>query len=116
MSLSFFFVRSLRRSHAPVPRCESRGGVPSFPFVERVDRHEDRIVVLIFDLDHFLHGPIATRDAHESDKLPHSVIDMHHIVARLKLTNLFERERHLGIARVVGTQIVLVETIEDLVV
>ena len=41
---------------------------------------------------------------------------MHHIVARLKLTNLFERERHLGIARVVGTQIVLVETIEDLVV
>ena len=84
--------------------------------VERVDRHENRIVVLIFDLDHFLHGPVAARDAHESDKLPHSMIDMHHIVARLKLTNLFERERHLGIARVVGTQIVLVETIEDLVV
>ena len=41
---------------------------------------------------------------------------MHHIVARLKLHQLFERQGNFGIAGVVGTEVVLVKSVEDLVV
>ena len=41
---------------------------------------------------------------------------MHYIVARLKLTELLERDSHLTTARLVATQVILVETVEDLMV
>ena len=85
-------------------------------FVERVDRHENGVVVLILDLNDFLHRAVAAGNAHETDKLPHPVIDVNHVVAGFKLADFLEGERHFCVPGVVGTQIVFVETVEDLVI
>ena len=85
-------------------------------FVERVDRYENSVVVLILDLDDFLHRAVAAGNAHETDKLPHPVVDVNHVVAGLKLADFLEGERHFCVPRVVGTQIVFVEAVEDLMI
>ena len=84
--------------------------------VEGVDGDEDGIVVLIGDFDDLLQFAVGTGHAHQSGKPPHAVVNVHHIVARLKLHQLFERQGNFGIAGVVGTEVVLVKSVEDLVV
>ncbi len=59
---------------------------------------------------------VAAGNAHETDKLPHPVINMNHVVAGFKLADFLEGERHFCVPGVVGTQIVLVETVEDLMI
>ena len=85
-------------------------------FVERVDRYENGVVVLILDLDDFLHRAVTAGNAHETYELPHPVIDVNHVVAGLKLADFLEGERHFCVTGVVGTQIVLVEAVEDLMI
>ena len=57
--------------------------------VQGVDGHKDHIVILINQLDDFL-GGIAVRDSYQSGKLTDTMVDMHHIVARFKLIQLFQ--------------------------
>ena len=44
------------------------------------------------------------------------MIDMHHIVANLKLLNLLQREGHLTTTGLVALQVVLMEAVEDLMI
>ena len=83
--------------------------------IERVDGYVDRVAILIDDLDHLL-VTIPLGHAHQSCKLTHPMIHMHHVVANLELLDLLQREGHLTTARLVALQVVLMETVEDLVV
>ena len=85
-------------------------------FVERVDRYENGVVVLILYLDDFLHRAVTAGNAHETNELSHPVIDVNHVVAGLKLADFLEGERHFCVPGVVGTQIVFVEAVEDLMI
>jgi len=62
------------------------------------------------------HRAVAAGNAHETNELPHPVIDVNHVVAGLKLADFLEGERHFCVSRVVGTQIVFVEAVEDLMI
>ena len=85
-------------------------------FVERVDGYENGVVVLILDLDDFLHRAVTAGNAHETNELPHPVIDVNDVVAGFKLADFLEGERHFCVTGVVGTQIVFVEAVEDLMI
>ncbi len=84
--------------------------------MERVDRYENGVVVLILDLDDFLHRAVAAGNAHETNELPHPVIDVNDVVSGFKLADFLESERHFCVPGVVGTQIVLVEAVKDLMI
>ncbi len=84
--------------------------------VQGVDAHQHDVVVLIHQLDHLLLAAVGRGHAHQSGEAPHAVVDVDHEVAGLKLHQFLEREGHLGVARVVGAQVILVEAVEDLVV
>ena len=80
----------------------------------------DGIAALVDDFDHLLEGLSSScvSDGHpyQPAELAHAVIDVHHVVAHLKLLNLLQRQRHLAAAGLVALQVVFVETVEDLVV
>ena len=69
MSFIRFFVRSLIRSQAPVPKVERRGGCSVSPrfiladFIERMNRNIYFIIVIVNDSNHFLIA-FATWDTH----------------------------------------------------
>ena len=85
-----------------------------------MDRDVDAVAMLIENLDHLLIGLLALRvgDGHpdQSAELTHAVIDMHHEVANLELLDLLQRERHLTTTGLVALQVVLMETVEDLMI
>ena len=83
--------------------------------VQRVNRHEHHIIVTVYELDHLLRT-VAVGHAHQSGKAAHTVVDMHHVVARLKLAELLERDGHLAATRLVATEVILMETVEYLMV
>ena len=70
--------------------------------VERMDGDEHHVIVLIREFDHLLHRTVGTRHAHQSGKASHAVVNVYDIVARLKLHQFFQRQRHFGVACMVG--------------
>ena len=80
-----------------------------------MDGYEHHIVVAIDKLDDLLRA-IAVGHTHEPGKTAHAMVNMYHIVARLKLREFLERDGHLAAAGLVAAEIVLMKTIEDLMV
>ena len=76
----------------------------------------DGVAALVDDLDSFLKAAVGQRHSDQSAKLSHAVVDVHHVVAHLKLLYLFQRQGHLAAACLVALQVVLVEAVENLVV
>ena len=76
--------------------------------------------MLIEDLDHLLKDllPCSILDRHpnQTTELSHTMIDMYHEVANLKLLDLLQREGHLTTAGLVALEVILMETVENLVV
>ena len=71
--------------------------------------------MLIGDLDHLL-VTIALGHPHKSTELADTVIHMYHIVTNLKLLDLLQRECHLTTTGLITLQVVLMETVEDLMI
>ena len=80
-----------------------------------MDRHVDGAPTLIDDFDHLL-VRVALWHTHQSSKLANTMIDMHDIVAYLKLLYLLQRQGNLATTGLIRAQIILVETIENLMV
>ena len=80
-----------------------------------MDRHVDGASTLIDDFDHLL-VRVALWHTHQSSKLTNTMIDMHDIVAYLKLLYLLQRQGNLATTGLIRAQIILVETIENLMV
>ena len=78
-------------------------------------RYVDGSPTLVHDFNHLLIA-VTLRHAYQSAKLTNTMIDMYHIVANLKLLNLLQRQGHLTTSGLVGTQVVLMEAVEYLVV
>ena len=85
-------------------------------FVEGVNGDEHGVVVFEGEFDDFLHLAARAGNAHQSYEPPDAVVNVHDEVARLELHEFFERQGHLGVAGVVGAEVVFMETVEDLVV
>ena len=83
--------------------------------IERVDGHIDAAATIIEDLDHLLIA-IPLRHAYQSTELSHAMIYMHHEVTDLKLLDLLQRECHLTTACLVALEIILMETVENLMI
>ena len=80
-----------------------------------MDGDIDGAPTLVDNLDHLLVG-VALRHAYQSTELTDTMIDMHHIVADLELLDLLKCQCHLAGTCLVGAQVVLMETVEDLMV
>ena len=80
-----------------------------------MDRNVDGSTTLVHNLNHLLIA-VALRHSDQSTKLTDTVIDMYHIVAHLELLNLLQRQGYLTTAGLVGTQVILMESVEYLVV
>ena len=80
-----------------------------------VNRHIHGVLVLISQLNHLLHDTVV-RHTHKSAKASHAVVDMHNVVANLKLTDFLERESHLASARLLALKVIFVETVKYLMV
>ena len=72
--------------------------------------------MLILNLDHLLMTAIGQRHAHQSAKLADAVVYVYYEIAYLKLLNLLQRKGHLAATCLVALQVVLVETVENLMV
>ena len=83
--------------------------------VEGVDGREEDVVVLIHELDDFLHLAVDV-GAQQSGEAAHAVVEMDHIVAGLELAELAQRQGELARACAVALEGVLVEAVENLVV
>ena len=83
--------------------------------VQGMNGHIDRVLVLVGDFDHLLHH-IALWHSHQTSETSHTVVDMHHIIANLELLNLFQCQCHLTPTSLVALQVVLVETVKDLMI
>ena len=71
--------------------------------------------MLILYLYHLL-ITVALRHPYQSSKLAYSVVNMHHIVAHLELSDFLQSQCHLSSPRFVRSEVILVETIEYLVI
>ena len=80
-----------------------------------MDRHEHHVIIAIDELDDLLRT-VSVGHAHQSRKTPHAMVYVHHVVARFKLREFLERDGHLATARLVATQVILMEAVEDLMV
>ena len=80
-----------------------------------MDGHVNGAPTIIDDLDHLLIG-VALGHTHQSTKLTDTMINMHDIVAYLKLLYLLQCQGYLATTRLIRAQIILVETIENLMV
>ena len=79
----------------------------------------DGVAPLVDDLYHLLESPTlrrADRHTNQPAKLANAVVYVNHVVANLKLLYLFQRQSHLASSGLVALQVVLVETVEDLMV
>ena len=84
--------------------------------MQGVNRDIDDIVTVVGNLNHLLHMAVCLRYAHESTEAANAMIDMHHIVAYIKLLQFLQRQRHLSTASTLTAQVKLVEAVKDLVV
>ena len=78
-------------------------------------RQVDGIPTLIGDLYHFL-ITIALGHTHKTTEFANAMVDMHYIVAYLKLADLLKGKSHFAASRLFGAEVILVETVEYLVV
>ena len=83
--------------------------------VQGMDGDEHLAPVLIDELDDLLRA-VAVGDADEAGKASDAVVDMDHVVARLELVELLQREGHLAATCLVALEVILMETVEYLVV
>ena len=83
--------------------------------VERMDRDEDHIVILIDDLDDLLPS-VTIGDAQQAAKASHTVVNVHHVVAHLELLQLLERQSDPAVACAVAAQGVSMEAVKYLMV
>ena len=83
--------------------------------VQGVNGHIHSVLVLVGDLDHLLHH-IALWNAYKTSESSHTMVDMHHVIANLKLLNLLERQCHLAPMCLITLEVVLMETVEDLMI
>ena len=83
--------------------------------IKRVDAHVHLVIVLIHDADHLLIA-VAGRHTHQSAELSDTIIHMHDEVAIIHLLQLLHGERHLSGSCRVGTEVVFMESVEDLVI
>ncbi len=84
-------------------------------FMQGVDGDIHRVLILVGDLDHLLHH-VALWHTHKPSEASHTVVDVHHVVANLKLLYLFECQCHLAPMRLVTLQVIFVEAVKNLVV
>ena len=84
--------------------------------MKRVDGNENHIVIFIHQFDEFLLLTICTRHAHQSSKLPYTVIHVYDIIAGFKLHEFLKRQCEFSVAGAVALEVIFVETVEDLVV
>ena len=80
-----------------------------------MDADENDIVVLVDQLDGFLHLAVHFR-ADEAAELADTVVDMHDVVAGRELVQLLQREGEFSAPGLVALQVELVEAVEQLVV
>ena len=83
--------------------------------MKRVDRNENHIIILIGNLDDFLHR-ISVRDTDKSAKTPYAMIDMDYIITYFKLLQFFQRQGNLTASRLIAPQVVFMETVKNLMV
>ena len=81
-----------------------------------MDADIDGVATLVDDLDHLLETTVLQWHPDQSAKLADTVVHMHHIVAHLELLNLLQCQGHLATAGLVALEVVLVESVEDLMV
>ena len=84
-------------------------------FVERMNRHKHDVVALESEFNHLLHSSVDI-GAHQAAETPHTMVDVHDIVAHLDLVQFLERQREFATASAVAFEAVFVETVENLVV
>ena len=83
--------------------------------MQRVDRAEYDVAVLIDEFNHLLQSAVGTV-AHQSAKLADAVVFMYDVVAHFNLVQFFQREGEFARASAVALEIIAVESIENLVV
>ena len=84
--------------------------------VQSVNRDIDNIITVVGNLNHLLHVAVCLRHTDEPAEAADAMIDMHHIVAYLKLLQFLQRQRHLTAASTFTAQVKLVEAVKYLVV
>ena len=80
-----------------------------------MDGHIHRVLILVDDFNHLLHH-IALWHTHQAAKATHAVVDVYHVVSYLKLLQLLQCQCHFAFPSLVALQVVLVETVKNLVV
>ena len=83
--------------------------------MEGVDGDEHDVIVLVHQLHHLL-GGVAVGDAHQAREASHTVVGMYHVVTWGELVQLLQRQGYLATTGFVALEVVLVETVEELVV
>ena len=83
--------------------------------VQGVNGDKDNVFILIDQFHHFLRR-VAIRNTHQSGETSHTVVGMYHIIARRELIELFQTQGDLSAASFIALQVVLVETVEQLMV
>ena len=83
--------------------------------MEGVDADEDDVVVLVDQLDCFLHLAVHF-GADQSAELSDAVVDVDDVVAGRELVQLFQREGELAAPCLVAFKVELVEAVEQLMV
>ena len=71
--------------------------------------------MLIENLDHLLIA-ISLWHSHQASELTDAMIDMHHVVANLKLLDFLQRESHLTTTGLIALEVILMETVEYLMI
>ena len=84
-------------------------------FMERMDRDENSVVVGVGELYHLLNAPRDIRPQQTGEPAD-TVIDMDYVVARFNRAEFLERESELARASAVALEVILVETVENLMV
>ena len=84
-------------------------------FVQRVDGHENDVAIQVDEFDHLLHGAVDT-GAQQAAEFAYAVIFVHNVVTHFNLAQFLERKGQFSATRTVALEVVLVETVENLVV
>ena len=83
--------------------------------VQSVYTNENNIIVFIEQFYHFLHFSVDI-GTHQSTKNSHTMINMHQIIAQLKLIQLFERHHYFSLTCFIGFELIFVKTVENLMI
>ena len=120
------FLQSVPCSGSQSGKSGNRLAVATLIFrnlIERMDAYVHLVVVGINDTYHLLillrvgrMLGIDDRHSDESCKLTDTQIHMYDVVARFHLLQFLHRQRHLTVARRIGAEVILMETVENLMV